>query len=167
LRRLNDDVAGNGASQYLPRLSLSPGGRIDAVFLDRRRDPDNLFYDAYYTYSTDGGKTFARNLRLTTYPSDSRIGSEYATRPALGQFEFGSRLGLLSFAGSVVAAWPDTHNVSPLAREQDLFATQVTSLPEPGRGGLTLLLLAVALLLVLSALAAWALRARRHGAQAA
>ncbi|MGH9070276.1 MAG: sialidase family protein, partial [Acidimicrobiales bacterium] len=37
--RLNDDPVGDGATQYLPQLSVSPNGRIDAVFLDRRNDP--------------------------------------------------------------------------------------------------------------------------------
>jgi len=156
LRRLNDDRVGNGRSQYLPRLSISPGGRIDALFLDRRRDPNNNFYDAYYTYSTDAGDTFARNVRLTRYGSDSRIGQQYAVPSAKGQFEFGSRLGLLSRGSSVVAMWPDTHNSSPLTRQQDIFATRVTALPEPGGSGtravvIGLLLVAVAV----AGFAAW------------
>ena len=168
LRRLNDDASGNGRSQYLPRLSLSLGGRLDAVFLDRRKDINNQFYDVVYTYSTDGGRTFARNIRLNQYPSDSRIGYEYAVRSAIGQFEFGSRLGLLSFADSALAVWPDTHNVSPLRREQDLFATQVTSLPDPASGGLPTLVLVLVALVAVVALTAWAVsRHRRRSRQGA
>lgn len=166
LRRLNDDPPGNGASQYLPRLSQSPGGRIDAIFFDRRRDSDNAFNHIEYTYSTDGGASFAANLRLTTYPSDSRIGPQYAVPSAKGQFELGGRLGLLSFDDGVLAAWPDTHNISPLKLEQDLFATRVTSLPEPGSSTTKVLLLAAAAVAVLLGLAArWTRRTRRLRAQ--
>jgi hypothetical protein len=170
LRRLNDDPPGNGASQYLPRLAMAPRGRIDAVFLDRRRDADNAFYDVFYTFSEDGGRTFARNLRLTPYRSDSRIGYQYANRSAVGQFEFGARLGLLSADGHALAAWPDTHNVSPLLREQDLFATQVTGLSGGGGDGLSALVPAAALvaaLAVLAAFGAWLFGRRRMRAQEA
>ena len=156
LRRLNDDGVGNGRSQYLPRLSISPGGRIDALFLDRRRDPNNNRYDAYYTYSADDGASFARNVRLTGFGSDSRIGQQYAVRSAKGQFEFGSRLGLLSQSSSVLAMWPDTHNSSPLTRQQDLFASEVRSLPNPGGGGTAVVVIGLLLLAVAGiAFAAW------------
>lgn len=123
VRRLNDDRRGTGARQYLPRLALAPGGRLDAVFLDRRGDPFNRLYDTYYTFSTDGGRRFAANRKIDSAPSNSTKGSQYAGVPASGQYEFGSRLGLLSRRHSVVTAWPDTRNSNGHA--QDLFATRV------------------------------------------
>jgi hypothetical protein len=162
LRRLNDDRVGDGRSQYLPRLSLSPQGRIDAIFLDRRRDPDNVFYDVYYTRSTDGGRTFAPNLRLTRFASDSRIGQRYLNRSAKGQNEIGSRLGLLSRDSSVLAAWPDTHNSDASTSAQDIFAAEVSPLPEAGGGGRTALIIALPLAALLLALAAAGWRARRR-----
>jgi hypothetical protein len=130
-RRLNDDPAGSGADQYLPRVSVAPGGRVDAVFLDRRLDPGNVRYDVFYTYSTDGGGTFAPNLRVTTASSDSRIGQSYAIPSAQGLTDIGSRLALLSRPADALAAWPDTRFSGPFTKQQDLYAARVVLGPEP------------------------------------
>lgn len=124
-RRLNDDGVANGRRQYLPRISVAPDGRIDAVFLDRRLDPENVSNDVYYTYSRDGGRSFAANVRLTRRSSSSRIGQRYVNVSARGQVEIGSRLGLASGPAGALAAWPDTRNSNPLTTEQDVFAATV------------------------------------------
>lgn len=124
LQRLNDDQAGNGIRQYLPRLAFAPGGRLDAVFLDRRGNSDNAHNDTYFTSSVDGGRHFARNLVLSTQPSPAHNGAQYGNVAADGQYEFGSRLGLLSGRSAALAAWPDTRNM-PQGPGQDLFAATV------------------------------------------
>jgi hypothetical protein len=123
--RLNDDPEGNGSDQYLLRLSVAGNGRVDAVFLDRRNDPRNLNNDAYLTYSTDNGRTFAPNLRLTARSSDSRIGQAYLVPSAKGLVEFGSRLAIISRPTAALAAWPDTRNATLGTTQQDVFATEV------------------------------------------
>lgn len=125
LERLNDDAVNNGRSQYLPRLSISPDGRLDAVFFDRRNDPQNRRYDVFYTYSADGGRHFARNVRLTEMASDSHIGAQYTGPAAHGQYEIGNRLGLLSMRASVLAAWPDARNSAVNTTAQDIFVRTV------------------------------------------
>lgn len=125
LRRLNDDPVGNGTRQYLPRLATSPEGRLDAVFFDRRLDPQNINNDVFYTYSSDGGQHFAPNLRLSRRSSNARIGQQYVGPAAEGQYEWGARLALLATPKGAVAAWPDTRHVVPPSTEQDLFATTV------------------------------------------
>lgn len=129
-QRLNDDPMGNGARQYLPRLSLSPEGRLDAVFFDRRDDPRNVLNHVYLTHSTDDGRSFAPNHRISSEASDTRIGQEYANASAKGQYEIGSRLGLLSLRDRAVAAWPDTRHSVPPTTSQDLFSATVI-LPAP------------------------------------
>ena len=127
--RLNDDRVGNGRSQYQPQLSMSPGGRIDAVFYDRRRSIQNLHNDVSFTYSEDSGKHFAPNMTLNGRQSSLvRIGPEYAIPSAKGQVEFGSRIGLWSTDDSAVAAWTDTRNHVELTIDQDIFATKVVDL---------------------------------------
>lgn len=123
-RRVNDDRRGNGRHQYLPRLSVGPDGRLDAVFYDRRGNVENRGNDVYYTYSHDRGVTFARNMKLTAQNSDSIIGPRYATSPHR-QFEFGGRLGLISEPDRAVAAWTDTRNSGRGPPAQDIFATEV------------------------------------------
>ena len=132
LRRLNDDGAGNGRSQYLPRLSASAEGRLDAVFLDRRGDPNNRLVDVYATYSTDGGRSFERNLKLSGEHFPSDIGQQYVGPASQGLFEYGSRLGLVSGPYRALAAWPDTRNSRPNSTSQDLF---VAAVELPGREG--------------------------------
>jgi hypothetical protein len=110
LVRVNDDAVGNGRSQYLPRLAVTPSGRIDITFLDRRNDPQNAAYDVYFSFSKDRGKRFSRNYRVTREPSSAQVGQRYANVSAAGQVEFGSRLGLLAEGAMVLLAWPDTRN---------------------------------------------------------
>ncbi|MDQ4134064.1 MAG: glycoside hydrolase [Actinomycetota bacterium] len=163
LHRLNDDPVGNGRTQYLPRLSVAPDGRLDAVFYDRRDDEDDILNNVSYTFSTDGGESFTANRRLTRDPSTSLIGQEYLVASAKDMVEFGSRIGVLSKGDEVVAAWTDTRNSNPLSTGQDIFAT-VVELETSGQplwarvaGGL----LAVA---GLAALAFAVVRGRRSGA---
>ncbi len=134
-RRLNDDPMGNGLSQYQPRLSLAPGGRLDAVFYDRRASLQNINNDVSFTYSTDGGQTFAANMTLNQGGSSLiTIGPEYAIPSAQGQVEFGSRMGLLSLRDSALAAWTDTRNSLELTTDQDILTTSVAGLPGSPEG---------------------------------
>lgn len=124
-RRVNDDSLHNGRHQYLPQASVGPAGRIDVIFYDRRGDDRNRGTDVFYTFSTDGGRQFARNVRLTSRGFDSEIGPQYAVPSALRLFEFGSRLALLSERSTVLAAWTDTRNTFRGHPAQDLFATEI------------------------------------------
>lgn len=140
-RRLNDDKLKNGRHQYLPRLSTAPDGRLDVVFYDRRNAGDNLGNDVYFTYSNDAGKTFARNLRLTSLNFDSRVGARYANPSAQGLFDFGARIALVSDRRGALAAWTDTRNTAALGPPaQDLYATDIRLPPEAvddaGDGGM-------------------------------
>ena len=124
LRRLNDDPAGNGRRQYQPRIGLAPNGRLDAVFYDRRADPDDQLNQVSYTFSTDGARSFAPNRTLTSDPSSTLVGQRYAIVSAQGLVEWGSRMGLLSLDEVAMAAWTDTRN-SRGGTGQDLFSASV------------------------------------------
>lgn len=128
-RRMNDDQMGNGARQYLPRLALSPEGRLDAVFFDRRNDARNVLNHVYLTYSTNGGRSFAPNRKISREPSDTRIGAQYANVSAEGQYEIGARLGLLSKQSQAVVAWPDTRHSRRSRTSQNLFSA-IVALPK-------------------------------------
>lgn len=124
--RLNDDAVHNRRDQYLPRLSLASNGRLDAIFYDRRADRGDRHNDVSYTFSSDGGRHFSPNVKLTSEASDSQIGQRYLVRSASGLVEFGSRIALLSRPGAALAVWTDTRNTSPGLAQQDLFSAQVT-----------------------------------------
>lgn len=165
--RLNDDPVGTGRWQYLPRLSVSPDGRLDAVFLDRRDDPNNRLVEVYATFSTDEGRTFAPNIEVSAEAFGSDIGQQYVGPAAEGLFEFGARLGLLSRRDGAVVAWPDTRNSRPGSTSQDLFAATL-ALPALEGGGDGPRLAGMAMVAVGSiALAAAAVARRRRPAGAA
>lgn len=128
--RANDDPKGNGRTQTLPQLSVSPGGRLDVVFYDRRHDPDDVENHVFFASSPDEGRNFEPNIQLTSAPSDSRIGRVYDHPGAAGLVEFGSRLGLHAGDDITHAAWTDTHNANRRAF-QEVFVAAVT-LPTSG-----------------------------------
>ena len=122
--RLNDDALSNGRNQYLPRIAVSPNGRVDAIFYDQRDDPTGVYSNVYYTESLDGGMTFSRNVRLTTVASNTHSGQRYLIPSAAGLVDFGSRLGLLSRDNDMVAAWVDTRN-APFSPYQDVYTMDI------------------------------------------
>lgn len=123
--RVNDDPIKNDRQQYLPRLAFSPSGRLDVIFYDRRNNRQDVGNEVYFASSSDGGMSFHSNIRVTSHPSDSRIGQQYANVSAVGQTEFGSRLALLSTDSRSLGAWTDTRNSRPYTTGQDLFVREI------------------------------------------
>ena len=120
--RVNDNPAGDGTDQYLPRVAVAPSGRIDVLFLDRRRDTDNIRADAFLAVSEDDGRSF-ENVRVSSESFDTRVGPFIdATFPV----DFGSRLGLLSRDDEILAAWTDSRFGNEGTGRQDIVAARVT-----------------------------------------
>ena len=119
--RVNDNRVGDGTAQYLPRVAAAPSGRIDVLFLDRRRDRRNVMTDAFLASSGDGGRSF-RNVRVSSKSFDSRVGP-FIDAPL--PIDFGSRLGLVSENRATLAAWTDTRLGSDATGRQDIFAARV------------------------------------------
>lgn len=157
--RLNDDPLRSGSHQYLPHLDVSSSGRVDIAFYDRRGNPENRGNDVYYSFSTDAGRTFSPNLKLTTTDFDSRIGPRYDVPSASGLNEFGSRIAVLSSRSGAVVAWTDTRNTGRAFPAQDIFATSVSF---PGEGGRPPWPAASVLLIVLGGAGALAVRRSRR-----
>jgi len=59
--RVNDDAAGTRAFQWFGTMSVSPEGRIDAVWNDTRVSADSTVSALYYASSYDGGATWSPN----------------------------------------------------------------------------------------------------------
>jgi hypothetical protein len=119
--RVNDNRAGDGTDQYLPRVAVAPSGRIDVLFLDRRRDPRNVLTDAFLAVSDNGGRSF-ENVRVSSQSFDSRVGPLIdATFPV----DFGSRLGLLTDDRGSLAAWTDSRFGNEATGRQDIVAARV------------------------------------------
>lgn len=109
--RINDDKATDGSLardnwQIFPAVSVSQGGVVDVSWMDTRLDDENYLLDQYYTYSLDGGKTWAENTRVRDAP-------DHGWDPAWsfhqnGMIFIGDYNDIDSSWGAAHPVWPDT-----------------------------------------------------------
>ncbi len=148
--RVNDTPPADGTSQYLPAIAVSPGGRLDVLYYDRRRDPGaDALDDVSFQSSTDHGRSFGRSVRLTDRSFDAGIG--FGSERGLA--DLGSRLALVSSRGRSLALWADTRAGTVASGKQDLTKAVVAFDTSPGTGRTVGAALAG---LGLAALAGWA-----------
>jgi len=83
--RINDDPVNSAKYHWLGTLGVAPNGRIDVVWLDTRNAANNIDSQLFYTYSGDGGVTWAPNVAVSAafnptegYPNQNKIG-DYIT----------------------------------------------------------------------------------------
>jgi hypothetical protein len=150
--RVNDTRRRDGTAQYLPKLAVAPDGRLDVLYYDRRSDRRNLLNQVSLQSSFDHGTTFSRAIRLSSRPSDSRIG--FGAKEGLP--DLGSRLALISTDRAALGLWTDTRAGVPATQKQDL-AEAAVAISDPSRlsgaakaalryGGLLLTLTGLAIL---------------------
>jgi hypothetical protein len=82
--RVNDDPTGTRAFQWFGTMSVSPDGRVDAVWNDTRASADSTISALYYASSYDGGATWSPNEQASPtwnstvgWPNQSKIGDYY------------------------------------------------------------------------------------------
>jgi hypothetical protein len=126
--RVNDTPKRDGTWQYLPKISVAPDGRLDALYYDRRADRRNVMNQVSLQSSSDHGKTFSPAVRLTSRAFDSRIG--FAAKEGLP--DLGNRLGLISADRFALGLWTDTRAGTPETQKQDL-ASAVAAVSNPER----------------------------------
>ncbi len=85
--RVSDD--GGTTDQFLPWIAAHPSGVVSIFWLDKRLDPNNVNYDAFYT-NTASGKAFLPNVRITTATSET--GSENFVGHYLGMAAAGNTI---------------------------------------------------------------------------
>lgn len=119
--RVNDTKRRDGTAQYLPKLAVAPDGRLDVLYYDRRDDKENLRNTVSLQSSFDDGASFTPAVRLSSKPSDSRIG--FGAKEGLP--DLGSRLALISSDRSALGLWTDTRAGVPATQKQDLAEAAV------------------------------------------
>jgi hypothetical protein len=84
-RRINDDPINHNKYHWFGTLSVAPNGRIDSVWFDTRNAANNTDSQLFYSFSTDGGVTWAPNVAVSNsftplegWPSQNKIG-DYIT----------------------------------------------------------------------------------------
>ena len=120
-KRVNDTKLHDGTAQYLPQLAVAPDGRLDVLYYDRRADPQDIENETSFQSSFDHGQTFTPSIRLSSRPSDSRIG--FGAREGLP--DLGSRLALISDNRAALGVWTDTRDGTPQTQKQDLAEAAV------------------------------------------
>lgn len=81
--RVNDDSS-DDAWQWFATMSVAPNGRIDAVWNDTRNSGTVNLSELYYSFSEDGGLTWAENQKMSPmwdsfigWPQQQKIGDYY------------------------------------------------------------------------------------------
>jgi hypothetical protein len=160
-RRVNDTAPRDGTSQYLPKVAVAPGGRLDVLYYDRRRDRSrNEANETSLQSSEDAGRSFTRRLVLSGRAFDSKVG--FGVERDLP--DLGSRLALLSDEARALAVWPDTRAGTRASLKQDLAQRVVAFSGPDGLGaGARVLLRIAGVALAVAGLALLALAALRRG----
>ena len=100
--RVNDDVVGVANDQFNHWLSVDPStGSVNLSWNDTRNDPTHVSTDVFYTRSTNGGVSFARNVQVTTAPTN-----ETCCGADLGN-QYGDYEGISAVNGIVRPVWTD------------------------------------------------------------
>ena len=83
--RVNDDPVNQNKWHWFGTMAVAPNGRIDSVWLDTRNATNNTDSQLFYSYSTDGGVTWAPNVAVSNsfnpflgYPNQNKLG-DYIT----------------------------------------------------------------------------------------
>jgi len=84
-KRINDDPVNPTKWHWMSSFAVAPNGRIDVVWLDTRSAANNTDSQLFYSYSIDGGTTFAPNVAVSApfnpflgYPNQNKMG-DYMT----------------------------------------------------------------------------------------
>ena len=118
--RINDDPNPQNDWHWFGTLAVAPNGRIDVVWYDTRNGGNHINSQLFYSWSTDGGVTWAPNIAVSNsfnpqagYPQNNKIG-DYIT--------------IVSDNTGGNVAYSATYNVNPNAvggHEQDVYYVRV------------------------------------------
>jgi hypothetical protein len=105
--RVNHDPIRNGVDQFQPALAVAPNGTFTCAWFDRRYSPGNRLIDEAMAQSTNGGKSFGTNIRVTKHSWDPAIDSPHPGGKAtfIGDYQ-----GLAVDNTRVHPLWNDTQN---------------------------------------------------------
>lgn len=112
---VTDDDPAALIGQYFPNVSVAPDGRVDAVWWDVRDDIGIRSNDVYHAYSTDNGRTWSKNVRVTDQSVDRRIGIWGAG------YDINSPPAVTSTDQYAIFGWDDTRNTT------EVYDASVTS----------------------------------------
>src|SRR5947209_7165784 len=120
---IDDDPPELQATGFYPQLNVAPNGRVDVVWQDNRETTD-FHFNVRYTYSTDGGITWAKNVKVNDQPLNFNYGISFNS-------DFRYPVGVASANQYAVVGWADTRNATDLTQAQDVYTSAAQFAPLP------------------------------------
>jgi hypothetical protein len=112
--RLSHDPAGVVRDHITPVITIDANSRIHAFWLDRRLDPNNVYFDSWYSSSTDGGATWEADTRVSDVSQNINQNFPPGSGDAAGDY-----WGLDVYSNTVYVAWNDSRT-----GEQNIMVSQ-------------------------------------------
>jgi hypothetical protein len=120
---IDDDPLATRATGFYPQLSVAPNGRIDVAWADNR-DTTDFHFDERYTYSTDGGVTWAQNVKVNDIPVNFNYGVSFNS-------DIRQPNGVASTNEYAMIGWADTRKATDVTQTQDNYSAAVQFSPLP------------------------------------
>jgi len=122
---INDDDPKGQYTSFYPQLDVAPNGRIDVVWQDNRDQTDYLV-NVRYSYTTDGGTTWAPNMVVNDRPVNFNFGISFNS-------DLRQPPGVASTDQFAAIAWADTRFAEELVQTQDNFGVIAQFSPLPSK----------------------------------
>ncbi len=122
---INDDDPKGQYTSFYPQLDVAPNGRIDVVWQDNRDQTDYLV-NVRYSYTTDGGATWAPNLVVNDRPVNFNFGISFNS-------DIRQPPGVASTDQFAAIAWADTRFAEEQVQTQDNFGVIAQFSPLPSK----------------------------------
>lgn len=144
--RVPDPEAAEQRNQYSPGISVAPNGRVDIAWHDFRDDPfdepgsfkesgpeEERWAHVYYSSSTDGGRTWSPDVRVSDRLIDRDSGATF-------EGAYRGPLGVAAADPAAYVVWPETRAADPETEVEDVYATRIrhadgAALAAAGGGG--------------------------------
>jgi hypothetical protein len=120
---IDDDPPGMTATSFYPQLSVAPNGRVDVAWTDDRETSDFRFNERM-SYSSDGGVTWAPNVKVSDQPVNFNFGVSFNS-------DIRQPNGIASTNSYAIVGWADTRLANDVSQTQDNFAAAVQFAPLP------------------------------------
>ena len=153
---IDDDPPEMHATGFYPQLNVAPNGRVDVAWQDDR-DTSDFHFNVRYTYSTDGGATWAPNVKVNDAPVNFNYGVSFNS-------DIRQPNGVASTNEYAIVGWADTRLANDVTQTQDNFASAVQFSPLPTTANTTAPIVAAVFggLVVAGAVLLLLLRSRRQ-----
>jgi hypothetical protein len=120
---LDDDTPDQQSVSFYPQLSVAPNGRLDVAWQDNRETTD-FHFNVRYTYSTDGGATWAHNILVSDQPVNFNYGVSFNS-------DIRQPGGVAATNQYAIFGWADTRLADDVTQTQDNFAAAAQFSPLP------------------------------------